>query len=208
MGYPGLLQELPDIAARLSQRGGDREKAAAADGTRGQLDSVTDLALNHRLAQGTLSGVVGGLDSLDRQEGPQPIGHLQELLARAHLAGSRRSLAALSAQLHHTLQTGLKRLADPPAALLQGGPVDRSVLVAVPVAKQLLLQAQYLRSEFSTGAGAFDDGGKIADQVCPTQLALLGGQMVVGRAPSAAKSPWSMASGLHHPKGRRGYRTQ
>ena len=31
MGDPGLLQELPDIAALLPERGGDREQAAAAD---------------------------------------------------------------------------------------------------------------------------------------------------------------------------------
>ena len=33
MGDPGLLQELPDIAALLPQGCGDREQAAAADGT-------------------------------------------------------------------------------------------------------------------------------------------------------------------------------
>ena len=35
MGDPGLLEELPDIAALLPQAGGDREQAAAADGTAG-----------------------------------------------------------------------------------------------------------------------------------------------------------------------------
>ena len=35
MGNPGLLKELPDIAALLPQGGGDREQAAAADGTTG-----------------------------------------------------------------------------------------------------------------------------------------------------------------------------
>ena len=35
MGDPGLLQELHYIAALLPQGGGDREQAAAADGTAG-----------------------------------------------------------------------------------------------------------------------------------------------------------------------------
>jgi hypothetical protein len=35
MGVPGLLQELPDIAALLSEGGGDCEQAAAAIGTTG-----------------------------------------------------------------------------------------------------------------------------------------------------------------------------
>lgn len=105
---------------------------------------MSDLALNHRLAQGTFCGVVGGFDSLDFHEGPQPTCHLLELLAGAHCAGPRRSLAALVAQLNHLLQRGLKCLAIRPAVLLQGGPVNASVLVAVPVAKQLLLQAQQL----------------------------------------------------------------
>ena len=35
MGDPGLLEELPDIAALLPQGCGDREQAAPADGTAG-----------------------------------------------------------------------------------------------------------------------------------------------------------------------------
>ena len=123
---------------------------------------MTDLSLNHRLAQGTFSSVVGGLDSLDVQEGPRRTCHLQELSASAHGAGPRRSLAALSTQLHHLLEGGLKCLANRPAAMLQGGPVDRAVLVAMPVAKQLLLQAQQLCSELSAGARAFGDGDQMA----------------------------------------------
>jgi hypothetical protein len=69
MGNPGLHQELPDIAALLPEGGGDGEQPAAADCPLAGLDApavawqTMDLALNHRLAQGTLSGVVGGLDS-------------------------------------------------------------------------------------------------------------------------------------------------
>jgi len=181
MGNPGLLQELPDIAALLPQGGGDREQAAAADHTLAGLDAVTDLALNHRLAQGTFCGVIGGLDRLDIQEGPQPIGHLQELLAGAQRAGPRRSLAALTAQLHHPLKCALEVLANRPAALLQLIPVDCSVFVAMPVAKQLLLQGQQLRSDFTAGALTFSDGRQIADQVRPAQLTLLQGEIVVDR---------------------------
>jgi hypothetical protein len=142
MGNPGLLQELPDIAALLSEAGGDGEQAAAADRSLAGLDPMADLALNHRLAQSTLGGIVGGIDSTSLQEGPKGIRHLEDLLSGAHRLGPRRSLAPLVAQLHHPLQRGLKGLADRPAALLQAGPVDRSILVAVPVAKQLPLQAQ------------------------------------------------------------------
>ena len=110
---------------------------------------MTDFSLNHRLAQGTFCGVVGGLYSLVLQEGPQPTCHLLELLAGAHCAGPRRSLAALVAQLHHPLQRGLKRLADRQAALLQGGPVNLSLLVAVPAAKQLLLPITPLPGDLS-----------------------------------------------------------
>ena len=60
---PGLLQVLPDIAALLPEDGGDRQQAAAADGTTGCLDAVTELALNHRVAQCTLGSIVGWLDS-------------------------------------------------------------------------------------------------------------------------------------------------
>ena len=142
---------------------------------------MADLAVNDGLAQGTLDGVVGGLDSTGLQEGPQRTCHLQELLAGAHCAGPRRSLAALGAQHHHLLEGGFECLANRPAAVLQGGPVDRAVFVAVPEPKQLLLQAQQLCSELSAGARAFGDAGEVADQVRPTQLALLQGEMVVGR---------------------------
>jgi hypothetical protein len=55
MGDPGLLHERPDIAALLPQGGGDREQLAAADRTWAELDGKADLALDHRLAQGTLT---------------------------------------------------------------------------------------------------------------------------------------------------------
>jgi hypothetical protein len=75
MGNPGLLQELPDIAALLSEAGGDVEQSAAADRTLAGLDAMADFALNHRLPQGRLGGDFGGLDSLDLQEGPKGICH-------------------------------------------------------------------------------------------------------------------------------------
>ena len=91
--------------------------------------------------------------------GPQRTCHLQELSADAHCAGPRRSLAALSAELHHLPEGGFECLPNRPAAVLQGGPVDRVVFVAVPEPKQLLLQTQQLCSELSAGARAFGDGG-------------------------------------------------
>jgi len=50
MGDPGLLQELPGIAALLLEGRGDGEQAAAADAAICRLDPMTDFALNHRLA--------------------------------------------------------------------------------------------------------------------------------------------------------------
>ena len=180
MGDPGLLQKSPDIPPLLPEGGGDREQAAAADGAVGRLDAMADFALNHRLAQGSLGGVVGGLDPLNLQEGPEAIGHLQQLLAGAHRLGPRRALASLVAQLHHPLQRGHKRLTDRPAGQLQRGPVDPAVFVAVPQDEQLLLQVQQLRSRLTAGALTLSDGGEIADHVRPAQLPLLGGQVVVG----------------------------
>ena len=173
MGNPGLLQELPDITALLSEAGGDGEQSAAADGTVAGLDAMADFSLNHRLAQGTFCSIVGGLGSLDLLEGPKGIRYLEDLLTGAHRLGPRRSLATLVTQLHHPLQRGHKGLADRPAALLQAGPVDRSIFDTVPVAKQLPLQLQQLCSELGAGARAFGDAGEIAAQVCPAQLTLL-----------------------------------
>ncbi len=68
------------------------------------------------------------------------------------------------------------------------------MLVAVPVVKQLPLQAEQLRSKFSTGARAFSDGGEVADQVRPAQLALLGGQVVVGREAISHHNPAKAAA--------------
>jgi hypothetical protein len=47
MGNPGLINELPDIPALLSEGGRDCQQAAAADRTLAGLDAMTDLALNH-----------------------------------------------------------------------------------------------------------------------------------------------------------------
>jgi hypothetical protein len=65
--------------------------------------------------------------------------------------------------------------------VLQGGPVDRSAFVAVPLLKQLLLQLQQLGSERSAGAGALANGGQITDQMGSAELTLVGGQVVVSR---------------------------
>jgi hypothetical protein len=50
---------------------------------------MADLVLNHRLAQGTLGGVVRGFDGFDRQVRPEAIGHGQQLLAGADGFGPR-----------------------------------------------------------------------------------------------------------------------
>ena len=47
--------------------------------------------------------------------------------------------------------------------------------------KKLLLQLQQLGCELGAGAGAFVDGGQIKLEVGSAQLALMGGQVVVGR---------------------------
>ena len=69
MDNPGLLEKLPDIPALLLQVGDEREQLAAADGSAGGLDTKADFALNHRLAQCSLGGIVSGFDALvNRQE--------------------------------------------------------------------------------------------------------------------------------------------
>jgi hypothetical protein len=178
MGDSGLLQEFPGITALLPEAGGDGEQPAAADRSLARLDApavawqTSDPALNHRLTQGTLGSVVGWLDSLRLQEGPQAIRQLEDLAAGAHRFGPRRSLVPLDTQLHHSLQRRLKVLADRPAAVLQTGPVDRSILVAVPVAKQLPLQLQQLGSELGAGTGPFRNGPQVphCQESCPLGL--------------------------------------
>jgi hypothetical protein len=63
MDNPRLLQDLPNITALLSQRAGDCELAAAAEGALAGLDARADFALNYRLAQGALCSVVRGFDA-------------------------------------------------------------------------------------------------------------------------------------------------
>jgi hypothetical protein len=87
MVNPGLPKERPDMAALLAERGDDGAQPAATDRTLAGLDAISDLGLKHRLAQGTLCGVGGGLDSLDLQEGLQAMGHLEQRLAGAHRPG-------------------------------------------------------------------------------------------------------------------------
>ncbi len=134
---------------------------------------MADLALNHRLAQGTLGGVVGGFAALDFQESPEAIGHEEQLVAGAYRFGPRRSLTARMAQFQHSPQRGFKGLTDGHAGLLQVGPIDGSFTVEVPVGKELPLQLQQLRSEFGTGVRALGDGGEIADHMGPADLASL-----------------------------------
>ena len=60
MGDQGLLQELPAISPLLREAGGDREQSDAEDRTLGRLKAMADLALNHRMAQGSICSIVGG----------------------------------------------------------------------------------------------------------------------------------------------------
>ena len=142
-----------------------------------------------------LGGVVGGFDALDRQVRPEAIGHGEQLIAGADRFGPRRSLASLMAQLHHPPQRSLKGLADRYAGLLQGGPIDCSLLLALTVGKQLPLQLQQLRSEFGAGARAFGDGGEIPDHMGPADLASLQGEVVVDREAIAQHNPPKAAHG-------------
>ena len=56
------------------------------------------LGLNHRLAQGALCGVVGGLDVRGLQKSPRLTCELLELLAGAQRADPRGSFAPLLTQ--------------------------------------------------------------------------------------------------------------
>jgi hypothetical protein len=126
MGDPGLLQERPYVSALLSQACGHGEQAAAAERTLAGLHAMADLPLDHRRAQCSLGGIIGGFAALDFQEG-------------AHRFGPWRLLTGLAAQLHRPVQHLLKGHAEGPAALLQLVSIDRSVLPPVPLLKQLLL---------------------------------------------------------------------
>ena len=81
---PGLLQKLPDIAVLSLQGGGDLEQPTAADGTAGALDAKADFALDDRLAQSLLGGVVIGFDFGVIQKDLQDFCALQQLKAGAH----------------------------------------------------------------------------------------------------------------------------
>lgn len=71
MGNPGLFQQAPGVPALRPEGGRHREQPAAADRTFGGLDAMSDLALNHRMAQGPLGGVVGEFHAGVFQEGPE-----------------------------------------------------------------------------------------------------------------------------------------
>jgi len=96
------------------------------------LVAMADLALNHRLAQGTLGGIVRGFDIFDLKEGPEAIGNWQQLMAGADRFCPLRSLTRPMAQLHHPLKYGHKCLADRPAGLLRcGGGAGHCIVIII-----------------------------------------------------------------------------
>ena len=157
----------------MLQGGGDREQSAAADRDAGGLDAMADRALNHRLAQGRLSGVGGGFDALAVQECPQGFAALQQLAAGAHRSGPGRSLSSLTAQIYHALEGGLEHQADGVTAMLELGPGEQPILPVVPVGNQLLLQIQqhgstkYEGNDYIDGDDGNDKllGGKGSDMI-------------------------------------------
>ena len=100
MGDPGLLQELPEIPSLLSEGGGDGEQACSADCAVGRLDTMTDLALDDGRPQRSLGSVVGGLDSLNVQEGTEPAA----IAAHLHIRRQRRTGAGGAAGAHQPVQ--------------------------------------------------------------------------------------------------------
>ena len=142
MGHPGLLQELPHIAALLPEAGADREQACATKRPCFGLNAVTDFSLNHGRAQGTFRAIVGGLYIVMIQESPQRLLALEQVLAGAHRLGPGCLFATLMPQLHHPSQRLFKFGADRPTLLPQVFSLDFAGLPAVPVLKQLLPQTQ------------------------------------------------------------------
>jgi hypothetical protein len=65
---------------------------------------MADLPVDHRLAQRSLSGVIGGFDALDLQMPPEGILLFEQLAAGAHRSGPWRCLSPLGSQIHHPLQ--------------------------------------------------------------------------------------------------------
>ena len=142
MGHPGLLQELPHIAALLPEAGADREQAYATKRPRFGLNAVTDFSLNHGRAQGSFRSIVGGLHIVMIQESPQRLFTLEQVLASPHGLRPGCLFFALVPQLHHLPQRLFKFSADRADPLPQLFSVDLAGLPAVPVLKQLLPQTQ------------------------------------------------------------------
>ena len=173
---PGLFQEGPDVLVLLPERGDNREQTAAAERSFAGLDAMTDLAVDHRLPQRSLSGVVGGFDALKLQKRPEGLLLFEQLTTGAHRSGPGCCFSPLEAQFHHPLQRLLKgqphRLAPSP----QAGPVDWALFPLLPLSKQLLLQSQQFGANLRADALPFGNGRQITDQVRPAKLALTGGQ--------------------------------
>ena len=175
MGNPSLLQKRPDVSALLPQGGDDREQTAATQGTFGGLDAMADLAVDHRLPQRTLSGIIGGRDALDFQESPEGFLLFEQLAAGAYRSGPGRFFSLLGAQIHRPLQRLLKGQPNRLTTSTQGGPVDPAAFPLMPLSKQFLLQGKQLGADLRAGATPFGNGRQIADQVGPTELALTDG---------------------------------
>jgi hypothetical protein len=135
MGDPGLLQERPYVSALLSQAGGYGEQAAAAERTLAGLHAMADLPLDHRRAQCSLGGIIGGFYALDFPEGSERFLGFHHSQAGAHRFGPWRLLPGLAAQLHRPVQHLLKGNAEGPAAMMQLVSIDSSVLPPVPLLK-------------------------------------------------------------------------
>lgn len=135
----------------------DEATAICALSTKGQL------APDHGMAQGTLTGVVGGFDPLMTDQHPEPLTMLVQLLAHTH----ERRVASLDTAQQQTLHLA----ADRGHATDKSSTTDRAMATVAPVLEQFVGHpAEVISEAFGLIVSAVNQSLKITLQMNPAPL--------------------------------------
>ena len=123
VSFDGGSDEGEDVLGLLAAGFHDGQQGFHEAAARGALGAEREFSPDHRMPQGALASVVGGLDAFYVHEGPQPLAMIREFLRHAD-AGER------SAQQH-----GVDLISDRFHAALESDTCERAVTIAGPEAK-------------------------------------------------------------------------
>jgi hypothetical protein len=163
MSFDGGGEVLEDVAFLETTGFDGREHPLHESTAGGALRSERQLAPDHRMAKGTLRGVIGGFDTFMINEGPEPFAMVVQLFTHSDETVVIGEDTAQQQGVHRGANgghPGLKNLSGDLAG----------TMIAPMLEDQFDLPHQVVSQPFHLSVGVIDQGLKITFEMNPTPL--------------------------------------